>query len=154
MSLHFDVALFHKVMGQQDPFMPVDDPSPEARMLRAHICSEEYAEHLVALVGAADALNMFRGKIAAIVEKRGAHPGDLVELCDGASDSRVVASGCDVTFGVDGRPIDDLVMASNLEKIGGGKDPDTGKFLKPPGWTPPDIEAELRRQGWRGVRNK
>lgn len=148
------VRLFHSNMGQRDPDRPVDDPSLEARQLRAHVCSEEYAEHIVAMVGAAEALRLFQEKIAALVAKRGHLAGDLVEITDGASDCRVVACGSDVAFGVNGLSIDRLVMISNLKKAGGGKDPVTGKFLKPPGWQPPAIEAELRAQGWTGKRKE
>jgi hypothetical protein len=36
-----------------------------------------------------------------------------------------------------------------MAKVGGALDAN-GKFRKPPGWTPPDIERVLREQGWTG----
>jgi hypothetical protein len=41
------------------------------------------------------------------------------------------------------------VHAANMAKVVGGFGPD-GKIKKPDGWMPPDIEGELRRQGWDG----
>lgn len=41
----------------------------------------------------------------------------------------------------------DEVHAANMRKVGGPKCPDTGKQLKPEGWTKPDIEGVLRKHG-------
>jgi hypothetical protein len=59
------------------------------------------------------------------------------------------ANRSDATTGrrIDGAPIAAEVHRANMAKVGGPKSP-TGKQLKPPGWTPPDIFGELKRQGW------
>ena len=143
-----EVLWFHRKMGQVDPTIPVSDPSPEARQLRARIEGEEYAERIVALVGGLNAAHCLGDAIYRVVKKRGhVDHGDLVELADSSSDCRVVAYGVDLAFGIDSDPIDREVMRANLAKVGGGKD-EFGKFLKPPGWTPPAIEALLVAQGW------
>lgn len=51
-------------------------------------------------------------------------------------------------FGVDMGPIEDEVHRANLAKAGGPVV--NGKIMKPPGWTPPDIAGELKKQGWSG----
>jgi predicted HAD superfamily Cof-like phosphohydrolase len=70
-------------------------------------------------------------------------PGAVKELAD----LIYVALGTAVTWGVDMGPIFEAVHASNMTKEGGGARAD-GKILKGPGYTPPDIEALLREQGW------
>lgn len=50
-------------------------------------------------------------------------------------------------FDIDIEPILDLIHEANMKKLTGLKDAN-GKQLKPPGFEPPDIAAELRRQGW------
>ena len=53
--------------------------------------------------------------------------------------------------GINGEPIADEIQRSNLAKLDADGKPIRrydGKLLKPPGWTPPDIERELLAQGW------
>jgi len=75
---------------------------------------------------------------------------DMKLLVDGLGDTDVVTEGFRQELGVDGRPIAALIHDANMAKQGGPVDPVTKKTLKPEGWTPPDIEGELRRQGWSG----
>jgi predicted HAD superfamily Cof-like phosphohydrolase len=138
---------FHHAMGQWDPVTPVSDPSQADRTLRARVNAEEFAEKIVALVGYDDARDLFDEMCLKVLAKRGPEPGNLVEIVDANSDCRVTCTGTDLAFGVDGDAIDVLVMRANLAKVGGGRDKH-GKFMKPPGWQPPDIEGELIRQGW------
>ena len=70
---------------------------------------------------------------------------DLPELADGIADLMYVAEGTDIEFGIDSGPIAAEVHRANITKVPTGK----AKPLKPPGWTPPDVEKELRNQGWR-----
>ena len=62
--------------------------------------------------------------------------------------AEAVVEGCRVEMGINGAPIAAEVHRANMAKVGGPISPQ-GKRLKPPGWTPPDIEGELRKQGWR-----
>jgi predicted HAD superfamily Cof-like phosphohydrolase len=73
---------------------------------------------------------------------------DLVSLADGLADLDYVVEGTRLEFGIDGAPIAAEVHRANMTKVGGPNRED-GKRLKPPGWTPPDIEGELRKQGWK-----
>lgn len=73
---------------------------------------------------------------------------DLSELVDGLANLDYVVEGTRLEFGVDGAPIAVEVHRANMTKRGGGKRAD-GKTTKPEGWKPPDIEGELRKQGWK-----
>ncbi len=70
---------------------------------------------------------------------------DLPEIADGLGDLLVVVYGTAIEYGFDMEPIFNLIHKANMAKVGGGKD-GSGKFLKPEGWEPPDIMAEIRRQ--------
>jgi predicted HAD superfamily Cof-like phosphohydrolase len=70
-------------------------------------------------------------------------PGLVKEAVDVAYSAEALL----VSAGVDGSPVFRLVNASNMAKEGGPLRPNDGKLLKPPGWTPPDVAGELRRQG-------
>lgn len=70
---------------------------------------------------------------------------DLVGISDAITDLIYVLIGMADAYGIDLRPIWDIVHESNMAKEGGGKRPD-GKILKPEGWKPPDIASEIERQ--------
>ena len=72
---------------------------------------------------------------------------DFVEMVDALADILVVTYGAAVEMGVDLAPVFAEVQRSNMSK-NGGKDPG-GKILKGPGFSPPDILGELRKQGYR-----
>lgn len=72
---------------------------------------------------------------------------NLPLLIDATADVDVTTSGLRVRCGVDGAPVFALVHAANMRK-GDGPIDEHGKRQKPEGWQPPDIEGELRRQGW------
>lgn len=74
---------------------------------------------------------------------------NLPLVVDATVDLDYVSEGFRVAFGVDSRPVWSAVQRANVAKAGGPKRESDGKRLKPPGWTPPDIEGELVRQGWR-----
>lgn len=73
--------------------------------------------------------------------------GDFVEMVDALADLLYVVQGAAITVGVHMEPVMAEVHRTNMAKVGGPID-ENGKQLKPPGWTPPDIEACLERQGW------
>jgi len=75
-----------------------------------------------------------------------ADKGDLVEMVDALADILVVTYGTAVEMGVDLEPVFREVHRSNMSK-NGGMDAG-GKILKGPGFSPPDILAELRKQGY------
>jgi predicted HAD superfamily Cof-like phosphohydrolase len=76
--------------------------------------------------------------------------GDLVEMVDALCDLLYVTYGAAVDLGVDLEPFFAEVHRSNMAKVGGTRRAD-GKWLKPEGWTPPDIAGLLRRRYGDGV---
>lgn len=70
---------------------------------------------------------------------------DLINIADGIVDSIVVILDVAVAYGIDIRPIWDMVHEANMRKINGPIRED-GKRLKPEGWKHPDIKVELERQ--------
>ena len=72
---------------------------------------------------------------------------DLPELADALADLDYVIEGARLEFGFDGAPVAAGVHAANMRKLDGPVRED-GKRLKPEGWKPCDVAAELRRQGW------
>jgi predicted HAD superfamily Cof-like phosphohydrolase len=73
----------------------------------------------------------------------------LPEIADGIVDSIVVLLGAACAMGIDIQPIWDKIHESNMAKATGPVRED-GKRLKPENWQPPDIESELKKQGWSG----
>lgn len=69
---------------------------------------------------------------------------DFLGAIDGLCDLLYVTFGAAVAWGIDIEPFFDEVHKRNLTKVGGPKDPVTGKQLKPTGWVPPDHEPILR----------
>jgi predicted HAD superfamily Cof-like phosphohydrolase len=69
---------------------------------------------------------------------------DLPDFVDALGDIDYVIEGTRSVFGVDGAPIAAEIHRANMSKEPNG----WGKPAKPANWTPPDIEWELRRQGW------
>lgn len=68
-----------------------------------------------------------------------------VEVIDGCCDIKVVTTGTLVAMGVPDEPFQHAVDANNLAKFGpGGYRREDGKWVKPPGHKPPDIEGILQ----------
>lgn len=97
--------------------------TPKDRLRRARLICSEAAEFLEA-----------------------ADTDDFVEMVDALADILVVTYGAAVEMGVDLEPVFAEVHRSNMSK-NGGKDAG-GKILKGPGFSPPDIVAELKKQGY------
>jgi predicted HAD superfamily Cof-like phosphohydrolase len=73
--------------------------------------------------------------------------GSVAEVADAICDLLYVMTGLGLAMGLPLPELMDEVQRANMAKFGPGshKDPATGKQLKPPGWTPPDIEGVLTR---------
>ena len=72
---------------------------------------------------------------------------DLEGVVDGCADISVVTVGTLIAFGVDDEPVLREVDEANLRKFAPGSYMrEDGKWMKPPNWTPPDIDGVLRRQ--------
>lgn len=119
---HQDIVDYHdEVMKDKFSNFP-HIPSTYYRNLRRNLIKEEVKETLDAI-----------------------RDDNLVALADGIADSIVVLLGTAVTYGIDMRPIWDIIHKSNMAKKGGTLRSD-GKMLKPEGWEPPNIRSEIARQ--------
>ena len=68
---------------------------------------------------------------------------DWPEMIDAICDLLYVTYGAANEMGIDLDPFFHEVHQTNMEKIGGPVRESDGKLLKPPGWTPPDIQGIL-----------
>jgi len=73
--------------------------------------------------------------------------GDMARVADALGDIQYVTNRFAVIWGIDLRPIHDVIHAANMRKVGGELRADK-KVMKPPGWTPPDVRGLLIDQGW------
>jgi len=73
---------------------------------------------------------------------------DMARFADGCADLDYVVEGARLEFGIDGKPIADVVHVANMKKVPGHTTRADGKKLKPKGWEPPDVGGALVRQGW------
>jgi predicted HAD superfamily Cof-like phosphohydrolase len=156
-TLREQVREFHLAMNvPADTERPTIIPDDRVR-LRAALIAEEFFEVLASMFAEGDvrlseqakvgnALTGARAIVFAAVEQLPIGV-DMVELADGFADLDYVVEGSRLEFGIDGAPIAAEVHRANMAKVGGPIAPN-GKRLKPAGWTPPDIEVELRRQGY------
>ncbi len=76
---------------------------------------------------------------------------NLVEIADGCADLSVVTIGTLSACGISDIPILQEVDRANWEKVKDGLiKREDGKYLKPEGWKPPDIEGQLKEMGLDG----
>ena len=151
---HYErVRQFMQKVGQETPSVPVI-PDEKTRLLRAKLILEEAIETINAL-GVEVRLRSEEGQAGVVTvephELAFAITGevDLGGVVDGCADISVVTIGTLIAFGVDDEPVLEEVDEANLRKFGPGSYArEDGKWIKPPGWTPPDIEGVLERQGW------
>jgi predicted HAD superfamily Cof-like phosphohydrolase len=129
-------------------------PTRKERELRAKLILEEAFETCVALgvsVSIRDCdLEMVSkdGVINdAFFDYDGSYECNMIEAADGCCDIMVVTLGTLSCLGAGDVHLMNEVLDKNDEKMTGPIRED-GKRLKPEGWTPPDIEGELVRQGW------
>lgn len=72
---------------------------------------------------------------------------NLPKIADGLADLIWVCLGTAVRLGIDLPAVWDEVRRTNMAKFGPGSHRlPSGKLGKPPGWTPPDVEAVLASQ--------
>jgi predicted HAD superfamily Cof-like phosphohydrolase len=139
------VAQFHHVMGIPIAHRPAV-PSEERVRLVMSLIAEEFFELLKAASG--ETIVPGEAAIQNFVAQLSRHGIQLPQLAREMADLDHVVESARLEFGIDGTPIAQEVHRTNMEKAGGPVRAD-GKRLKPPDWRPPDIGAELRKQGWR-----
>lgn len=113
-----DVKAFHKKFGAYTGERP-ETPPMDVEALRDKLIDEE-AYELKEAIG----------------------QRDLPDIAKEGIDLIVVVLGMFAAYGIDPRPVWDLVHDSNMAKEGGGTRSD-GKIMKPTGWKKPDIQGEI-----------
>jgi predicted HAD superfamily Cof-like phosphohydrolase len=139
--LEFHLKYGHPIEGR--PHIPVD----KRVRFRASLIAEEFFETLEAIFAQSStegdtALRRARELIDSAIN-RGLIGIDLAALADGLADIDYVVEGTRLEFGINGGPIAVEVHRANMTKSGRNA---AGKTIKPPGWTSPDIDGELRKQ--------
>lgn len=150
-KLRMQVREFHQAFGVPVLTRP-QVPSDDRVRLRLRLIAEEFFELLDASTDewdrAREEIDEARHLVMRTIEDAPIAV-DLVEFTDALGDLDYVIEGTRLEFGIDGGPIADEIHRANISKVGGPIRED-GKQLKPPGWTPPDILGELRKQGFEG----
>ncbi len=133
--------------GQDTP-TSVTIPDDATRILRAKLILEEALETVTALGVTATVLNEDRKlKRESELSFEITDEADLEEIVDGCADISVVTMGTLIAFGVDDEPVLEEVDKANLRKFSEGSyRREDGKWMKPPGWTKPDILGVVDRQ--------
>lgn len=132
---------------------PVAVPSADRVRLRLALITEEYLELL-------DSFNIPLGDEYLLGGSLRSHLNTIIrwaevpcmpDVADALADLDYVIEGTRLEFGIDGGPIADEIHRSNMSKLGADGKPvrrEDGKILKGPNYEPPDVEGELRKQGW------
>jgi predicted HAD superfamily Cof-like phosphohydrolase len=174
-TLREQVLQFHKACKHpigKSPHVPVDDRV----RLRARLIAEEFFETLEALFAQSStegntSLRVAREMVESAIFRAPVRV-DLVALSDGLADLDYVVEGTRIELGINGEPIAAEVHRSNMAKLvrcescgGAGSihvtmgqcrecdgtglvslKREDGKTTKPPGWSPPDVAGELKKQ--------
>lgn len=141
MTLREQVVEFHKAFGQPILDVPMAPEADRVR-LRLRLIAEEFGEFCEA-VGYPIELPDFDASWNGSV--------NVAAVADALADLDYVIEGTRLEFGIDGGPIAAEVHRSNMVKLHRDGVPvqrADGKIMKPADWTPPDIDGELRKQGW------
>jgi len=151
MSQRDKVWDFQVATGQPANLVPCTPPDARVR-LRVELVVEETLELVEASFADSAAMRTILPRIRAdlaMLVRDGQVSVDLPAVADALADIKYVVVGYELEAGINGEPVFDLVHVTNMAKLTGPVRED-GKRLKPPGWQPPDVAGELRRQGWRG----
>ncbi len=121
---------------------------------RLRFSSEEFFEILEASGCHVNAIDVAKASVEACIDSLNPENFDMIGFVDGHSDLGYFLAGTMVASGVNDDPMHAEVHRANMAKLWPNGRPrhrsGDGKVVKPPGWVPPDIEGELRKQGWKG----
>lgn len=146
-KLHEQVKELHRLIGQPIEEKPLV-PDEKWVRLRGRLIIEEAFEFLESLTGSGDRMTLLamKEKVKDFVSEMTIDV-DLPGVADALGDIAYVVEGSNIAFGIDGGPIADEIHRANMTKA--GPLDKHGKGQKPPGWKPPDITGELKKQGWK-----
>lgn len=139
------VEEFMRLAGQEVPDKP-QVPSEEVRLLRARLIMEE---NLETIRGLGIIVRDVCGNVIDIsFLKFYTHfEPNLPEIIDGCCDLKVVTTGTLSACGIADEEPQRRVDENNLEKFGpGGHRDENGKWVKPPGHTPPNFDDLIGEQ--------
>lgn len=138
-----------ELANQKVPMSP-EMPPEEIRKLRARLILEEAFETVEALgfdvQATSEAYSDFVDFKKFGLTENGVGP-NMTLIADGCADLKVVTVGTEIACGINGRPIFEEVMRSNMTKFIDGHLRDDGKWQKGPSYEPPRIEPILKSQG-------
>jgi len=146
------VAAFNRMVGTPKGDVAKPDATVDVA-LRVKLIAEEFDELLNAL--APNLPNFIQNNVRDAVDRWlhdrkvwevEADDPNLPEVADALADLAFVTIGANDVWGLPGDAVWEEVCRANMAKAGGPKHPVTGKALKPPGWTPPDVEGVLKRE--------
>lgn len=141
-SDHYNRVRWFMQLAHQETPHQIKIPDEQTRLLRAQLIWEEAIETINALGF------HVRGELACYFEPR-EQGCDIIEVADGCADISVVNVGTLIAFGIPDIKLLEEVDKNNLSKFGPGSYKDEkGKWIKPPGWQGPEIEAILRGYGY------
>jgi predicted HAD superfamily Cof-like phosphohydrolase len=148
-KLSDQVREFHRVFDSPTADKPTV-PTDERVRFRLRILAEEFVELLEAslAVDRIDLVEVTHG-LSQVIDDMPVRV-DLIEVADALADIDYLSEGMRLEFGIDGDPVANEIHRSNLAKVcpdGTVHRRDDGKILKPDGWTPPDIDGVLAKQG-------
>lgn len=141
--------------GKPCPSTPVPLSKDDAQFIIRMVMSEMHEMACTVTNNRDESLGLMRECLDTIDECKNYEYKDNVELCGAQADSMVDAwyymLNTGAKHGMNLSKLFDVVHAANMAK----RDPITGQFIrresdgkvvKPEGWQPPDIDAEMRRQ--------
>jgi predicted HAD superfamily Cof-like phosphohydrolase len=128
---------FHRASGTEDPAAP-SVPREEVLKLRERLISEEYEEVV-------EAFARLQAGQPESEESRESGERVLAHLVHELADLLYVTYGTLLACGVDPDGVFRELHRANMHKIQGPRRED-GKQMKPPGWEPADMRAEISRQ--------
>ncbi|MDQ2668624.1 MAG: hypothetical protein M3Z05_21900 [Gemmatimonadota bacterium] len=161
-TLYRTVRYFHQRFGHPVEHTPKVPDGAQLRF-RLKLVAEEFFEFLAACeiwpTTRIDGQELTAAELVRnAIDCDFVDPGvvDLPELVDAMADLAYVVEGTSAVLGVLMAPVHALVHAANMaklpeqvtEKDDHHRQGTRIKPVKPEGWKPPDIAAELRRQGW------
>lgn len=127
------------------PVLPHPQVPPDDRVrLRLKLQVEETIELLIACLGKSIGLESVRDDLEYLIGARKLKV-NIEDVADALADIAYVTEGMNQEFGINSDKVFEEVHAANMRKIGGPIRED-GKQMKPPGWTPPDIQKVLLAQ--------
>jgi predicted HAD superfamily Cof-like phosphohydrolase len=154
-KIQAQVREFHEKFGvkiNENPTMP----ELKERILRANLILEEALEFVDAMGLRVDVVDPLSGyartslDVFVKFELKELGPANLVDAADAIADLNYVVAGAAVTMGLDTETLGDEVHRSNMSKVW----PDgtvrhresDGKVLKPPTYSPPNLESIIYPQ--------